>query len=383
MNNIDSLKLVGVAGKTPVILASTGVIAEIKEIVRVAPHEAQWFYTVERVEANSYWGYILKKLFIPEQFVGSASVETQGYQQIAFYKELKEIYNNDLTKVNEVLQSMSCWCHSHGNLDSPRPSSTDRQQFKELKEAFTANKSPIIMLIFTKEHNYFSCLYDPERDLTFEGIKIQEYSERSKEIEAIAKVKFKAKSLIIAPKQTIAMTGSFQRQQQLYNWQSNCRQWWTPQADKNTTWLSTKPVSANEENEENTTDNPKWNQIHTLYSQIQDTKDLTETDRLTEKIKQLTSDRAIIIADILLNCSSDFSELLILTTDQGINKVDALFDKLYPQAVENITCGVWFSTDFSDALIVAEELLAATTHKERITIIESYIDVMAENTNGS
>lgn len=363
MKNISTLRLIE---KTPIILASSQILAEIKEIVRVAPHEAQWFFTVKSVSNDSYWGYVLEELFIPEQFVGVANVETKGYQQIAFYKELKELYKNDIEKVNKTLQSMSCWCHSHGNLGSPSPSGTDKEQFAELKKAFEESKSPVIMMIFTKTHDYYTAIHDPVSGFTFEGVEIREFGTKVDHIKAIADAKFKT-APIVKP-QTSQLPG-FQNHYH-WDWPTDT----TPSKKKQPAKLQ---IEMDEEDFGDITDNPLWDQVLKLYNGIESTNSLEKSDEFVKELRKLISDEAIIITDILLGESSK-AKLMSLIPDLSVDNIQALKEELLPQALENIACGVWFNTDLADAVCTANSICKATTDAEREFEIVQWIELMEE-----
>lgn len=362
MKNISSLRLIE---KAPVILASSQVLAEIKEIVRVAPHEAQWFFTVKSVSNNSYWGYILEELFIPEQFVGVAHVETKGYQQIAFYKELKETYNNDIEKVNKTLQSMSCWCHSHGNLGSPSPSGTDKKQFAELKKAFEESESPVIMMIFTKTHDYYTAVYDPAIGLTFEGVEIREFSDKIDYIKALADAKFKTAPVIVPQNRGIP---EFQDKS---HWGSSTFSNFPKKI------VQQQKTGIDNKNSGDITDNRLWEQTLRLYNKIQATNSLDKSDEIVKEIRKLCSDEVLVAADLLLD-QTNKKATISLISELNADNLRVIKDKLLPQVLENITCACHCDTDFADAICVATDICKATTDVEREFAIIQWIELMEE-----
>ena len=139
----------------PIISISHKGLEAIKEIVRIAPQEAQWFHTVEPVvykqSPNEIYLHLSEKIYIPSQNTSAVQVDTTASMMMDFYHELKKDYE-DQEVVNSKLSAMTCWCHSHHNM-SPNPSSQDDLQFNSfitLAEDQGA-KSWQIMLIFNKK----------------------------------------------------------------------------------------------------------------------------------------------------------------------------------------------------------------------------------------
>ena len=161
----------------PTIVVSHETLQAIKYIVSLAPQEAQWFHTVEPIEYKSSPGEIFlhlsTKLYIPKQNTSAAQVDSTSSMMIEFYQELKEEYK-DQQLVNEKLNSMTCWCHSHHNMN-PSPSNQDDLQFNSfINSAIDQNQSSWqIMLIFNKKDQFYSRVWDPATGLIFEGVNIQ------------------------------------------------------------------------------------------------------------------------------------------------------------------------------------------------------------------
>ena len=127
MKSITSLNLLNLR---PVIVIDTEGLQAIKHIVSIAPQEAQWFHTVEPKMDKSFPGIIFlnlsTKLYIPKQNTSVTQVDSTSSMMVEFYNELKEEYV-DQSLVNEKLNSMTCWCHSHHEMN-PSPSSQDISQ---------------------------------------------------------------------------------------------------------------------------------------------------------------------------------------------------------------------------------------------------------------
>jgi hypothetical protein len=193
--------------KQPYLLFSHRDLSLVKHIVALAPQEAQWFHCVERIEAAGDVYYKLTEMLMPEQYCSAAEVDTDSNMMISFYKQLKEQFGDE---TNEVMQKMTCWCHSHHNM-GVGPSGQDRKQFKEQVElAIKRNvTTPQIMIIFNKKNDYYCQIYDPELDIhvenapmVMEGYDFSEYTE-------IAKKNFKKKK-VATPKRTLPMHRSSQ-----------------------------------------------------------------------------------------------------------------------------------------------------------------------------
>mgnify|MGYP006420383807 CR=1 FL=1 len=172
MKNTGTLKPLGLQ---PKLYIKESTLLEIKEIVRLAPDEVQWFYRPKTIKTDKVWGYIIEDLFVPEQYCSGAEVETTGFQQVGFFNELREEHGTE--GASEIIQTISCWCHSHANLGTPKPSGQDNKTFQDMMEAFepSPQKPPVIMLIFTKSGSYYSRVYDPDLGMTFENMDIKAY----------------------------------------------------------------------------------------------------------------------------------------------------------------------------------------------------------------
>ena len=81
----------------PYILISNYDLEAIRAIVKVAPQEAQWYHTVERVVSPNEVYYKISGLYIPEQYTSAAEVESDGNMMISFYKELLQKHGPEKT----------------------------------------------------------------------------------------------------------------------------------------------------------------------------------------------------------------------------------------------------------------------------------------------
>lgn len=160
----------------PIISISHKGLEAIKEIVRIAPQEAQWFHTVEPIiykqSPNEIHLHLSEKVYIPSQNTSAVQVDTTASMMMDFYHELKKDYE-DQQVVNSKLSAMTCWCHSHHNM-SPNPSSQDDLQFNSFitLAGDQGVKAWQIMLIFNKKDQFYSRVYDPETGSIHEGIPI-------------------------------------------------------------------------------------------------------------------------------------------------------------------------------------------------------------------
>jgi hypothetical protein len=196
MKNISVLKTLNIE---PVLVLRHEALEAIKYIVSIAPQEAQWFHTVTPTTREDAPGKVFlnlsTRLFIPKQNTSAAQVDSTSTMMIDFYNELKSSYTP--ADLNEVLSSMTCWCHSHHNM-SPSPSIQDDSQFNSFIDMSKeqAQNNWQIMLIFNKKGQFYSRVYDPDTGLVFEGVEIQVSTNYD-----LTYIKEAAKQKFIAPKQ--------------------------------------------------------------------------------------------------------------------------------------------------------------------------------------
>lgn len=204
MQSITSFNLLTLR---PTILISHEGLEAIKRIVSLAPQEAQWFHTVEPVEYRQSPGevflHLSTKLYIPKQNTSSAQVDSTSSMMVEFYNELKEEYV-DQGIVNQKLSTMTCWCHSHVNMN-PSPSNQDDLQFNRFVNSATdQNQSSWqIMLIFNKKDQFYSRVYDPTSKTIIEGVPIELFTDYDFDYIATA-----AKNKFISPKKPINLLGT-------------------------------------------------------------------------------------------------------------------------------------------------------------------------------
>ena len=165
-----------ILNKIPVISITHEGLEAIKEIVKIAPQEAQWFHTVEPIiykqSPDTIHLKLSQKIYIPTQNTSAVQVDTTSSMMMDFYNELKNDYE-DQTIVNQKLSAMTCWCHSHHNM-SPNPSGQDDLQFNSF---INLDKDQNIerwqiMLIFNKKDQFYSRVYDPQTGNIHEGVPI-------------------------------------------------------------------------------------------------------------------------------------------------------------------------------------------------------------------
>lgn len=172
----------------------------IKEIVKIAPQEAQWFHTVEpftyKQSPHEIQLLLSDKIYIPSQNTSAVQVDTTSAMMMDFYKELQEDYQ-DQDVVNQKLAAMTCWCHSHHNM-SPNPSHQDDLQFNSFISLAEdqGQKSWQIMLIFNKKDQFYSRVYDPYTSTIHEGVPVNVINDYNfNYIHQAAKHKFKKPKL--------------------------------------------------------------------------------------------------------------------------------------------------------------------------------------------
>ena len=157
MQNINKLNILS---RKPTLVITHQGLQAIKHIVSIAPQEAQWFHTVEPIQykdnPEEIFLKLSEKLYIPKQNTSAAQVDSTSTMMIEFYNELKSEYQ-DQALVNQKLAAMTCWCHSHHNMN-PNPSNQDDIQFNSFVNLAEdqASQSWQIMLIFNKKDNFYS-----------------------------------------------------------------------------------------------------------------------------------------------------------------------------------------------------------------------------------
>lgn len=173
MKNISALLPINLK---PVICISHEGLKAIEHIVSIAPQEAQWFNCVTpRQETHSPEAIYLDlstQLYIPKQTTSAAEVDSTGSMLVEFYNELKAS-NVSVSDTNRILSSMTCWSHSHHNMN-PSPSSQDVLQFNSLIKMSQSQNQNVwqVMLIFNKKNQFYSRVYDPRTQLILEGVDI-------------------------------------------------------------------------------------------------------------------------------------------------------------------------------------------------------------------
>jgi hypothetical protein len=187
MNSIGSFKILNNNIK---IQISHKDLSAVQHLVNIAPQEAQWFHRLEVIKTNNETIYRIYDLYIPEQYCSLAEVESTSSMMINFYREL--ISNNTIESTNSILSSLNVWCHSHHTM-SPNPSGQDNNQFLQLiKYAVDSNNIvPQIMLIFNKNNQYYSRIFDPSTGLVYENVSICVETEDLSWINKEAAAKFK------------------------------------------------------------------------------------------------------------------------------------------------------------------------------------------------
>ena len=192
---------------TPQVQISNHDLEAIRHIVDIAPQEAQWYHTLSRDIIGNYVVYTIEGMYIPEQWTSAASVETSETMMVDFFKELRQ--EHGVEKVNEIISSMTCWCHSHHNM-GVSPSGQDHKQFNEQCEnAKNQNiTNPQAMFIFNKKDKYYCRIWDPEFNLVFENVELYEKPYDFSWIDKQAKSKFKKKVYTRKPSWSASKTKS-------------------------------------------------------------------------------------------------------------------------------------------------------------------------------
>lgn len=188
MKNINTFSILN---KKPKIIVSNKTLQAIKHIVSIAPQEAQWFHTVTTLtNQEDVFLHLSETLYIPKQNTSAAQVDSSSAHMIEFYNELKGDHTQE--EVNHILSTMTCWCHSHHNMN-PSPSGQDNSQFNFfVNSALNQNQTSWqIMLIFNKKDNFYSRVFDPTTGVVYEGVEIIQHDDYDfSYIDKAAKEKF-------------------------------------------------------------------------------------------------------------------------------------------------------------------------------------------------
>lgn len=187
MKSVSEFKILNNASVDPFLSMDYELMQQIQHIVEIAPKEAQWFHLLEQISETEFR---LSDMFIPEQVCSSVEVDTDSEMMIKFWNELKEKYG--VVEASNKLTKMTVWCHSHHNM-APNPSGQDNRQFLELvkQQKDAGTNRPVLMLIFNKKDQYYSRIWDPQTNLTYEGLDIVYTQYDMSWIDKEAKLKFK------------------------------------------------------------------------------------------------------------------------------------------------------------------------------------------------
>ena len=198
----------------PEIQISNYDLEAIRHIVDIAPQEAQWYHTVQKKQNGNKIVYEIAGMYVPEQYTSAASVETDPNMMVSFFKELRD--KHGVEKTNEIISTMTCWCHSHHNM-AAFPSGQDHKQFTEQCENAIKDKVtvPQIMLIFNKKDEYYCRVYDPEIGMIFENVDMVETPYDFSWINKEAKSKFKKKTY---KKSFSSKTSKYKKQDKFLYW---------------------------------------------------------------------------------------------------------------------------------------------------------------------
>ena len=149
-------------------------LERLRYLVGKVPTECQWFHRVRKEVVDGDPVYYISDFYIPEQQVSGTTVESDAEVMVKLANEVKERVGGFNAEFNEILSTLSCWCHSHVNMPCV-PSGTDDTQFKEqITQAIDGGSmNPQMMIIFNKRDEYFIRVYEPETGLLFENVPLQ------------------------------------------------------------------------------------------------------------------------------------------------------------------------------------------------------------------
>lgn len=155
----------------PLIVMDPEVLEQARYFVKEVKYECQWFHQVERIQDGFNIYYHVKGIYIPNQSVTGTTVDTAASAMVTLGHEVRDKVGGYGPEFNEIFQSLTCWCHSHVNMNTS-PSGTDNTQFNEQIASGRASvpDRPQMMMIFNKRDEFFSRVFDPELNLLFEGV---------------------------------------------------------------------------------------------------------------------------------------------------------------------------------------------------------------------
>lgn len=161
---------------SPIIVFDWETLQQARKFVDMVKTECQWFHRVRRAVVGNHIVYHIYDLYIPEQEVTDKTVDSGPEVMMKLSREVRDRVSHiekDKRKAafNEVIQTLTCWSHSHVNMPT-RPSGTDDENFGDLIEFNEKNDTPVIMLIFNKKGEAFTRVYDKELEVIFENVQI-------------------------------------------------------------------------------------------------------------------------------------------------------------------------------------------------------------------
>lgn len=157
----------------PVIYIDEETLQKAMYFVDKVKTECQWFHRVSREQDGDRIVYKLTDIYIPEQTVTGGTVDSDPELIAKLSSEIKEKTGGYNDEFNEIVSSLSCWCHSHVNM-ATTPSGTDDSNFKEQVRFARQGgvTGPQMMIILNKSESYFTRVLDTDLNLLFENVPI-------------------------------------------------------------------------------------------------------------------------------------------------------------------------------------------------------------------
>lgn len=162
---------------SPIIVFDWETLQQARKFVEIVKTECQWFHRVRRALVGNHIVYHIYDLYIPEQEVTDKTVDSGPEVMMKLSREVRDrvshVEGKDERKqaFNDVIQTLTCWSHSHVNMPI-RPSGTDDENFSDLIGFNEKNSAPIVMLIFNKKGEAFTRVYDKDLEVIFENVQI-------------------------------------------------------------------------------------------------------------------------------------------------------------------------------------------------------------------
>lgn len=167
-------------GKAPMVFIPHELYLKTVHLIdKVNTQEVQWWHRVDKTQLEDGTViYALSDLIIPHQEVHAATTEVSPQNWYKTYSEdIKPRFTTedgtDTEAMNDFIQHLTCWSHSHVNM-SATPSSQDKKQFGEFIESKSDPEVEQIffMMIWNKKGDVYIQVADPANEFIWENPRL-------------------------------------------------------------------------------------------------------------------------------------------------------------------------------------------------------------------